>query len=265
MEMAAITTRRATELCIRSASTFVQSVWRFAYPDVCPRCGSEHEDSTSLFRNGPAFCPSCVPEVAPAIGRPCLRCGAPTGPHVDSRRGCYYCRRDRFAFESVIRLGIYDGMLRQICLQGKTSGGQPLVAAAMNLLWEREQAALETAKADVVVPVPRHWYDRFWHPSHSTLTLAEVLASKLRIVDDPPLLRKTRRTAGQSGLPPSRRRTNPKGAFRVIKDADLKGACVLLVDDVLTTGATADEAAKVLKRAGAARVVVAVLARGLGR
>lgn len=250
---------------VRSASElFLQSSWRFIYQDGCPRCGVEHAEAAQSFRDGPGFCESCASDVAPTIGPPCERCGAPVGPHVDSANGCTYCRGEKFHFAKVIRLGVYDGALREICLHGKVVSGQSAVAAATSLLWSREQAAFHEQKADVLLPVPRHWTDRFGRSSHSTGTIAQLLSRRLHLGEPAPILKKIRRTQVQSSLPAGRRRTNVKGAFRVPRGIDLSGAHVLLVDDVLTTGATADEASKMLKQAGATRVTVAVLARGLG-
>jgi predicted amidophosphoribosyltransferase len=251
---------------MRSASEFLlQSSWRFIYQDGCPRCGFEHPEAKHSFVDGPALCESCAAEVAPTIGPPCDRCGAPVGPYVDSSNGCTYCRGERFHFEKVIRLGVYDGGLREVCLQGKTASGQAIVSAATMLLWSRELSAFSNLKADVVLPVPRHWTDRFARSSHSTGTIARLISRRLQLGEPAPILKKIRRTLVQSSLPAGRRRTNVKGAFRVPRGIELAGAHVLLVDDVLTTGATADEASKILKQAGATRVTVAVLARGLGR
>lgn len=79
------------------------------------------------------------------------------------------------------------------------------------------------------------------------------------------LLVRTRKTLPQADLPPSRRFENVRGAFRLAAGYDIRGARVLLVDDILTTGATCSEAAKVLKQAGAASVAVAVIARTADR
>ena len=251
--------------CRGTAASLWRSAWRFVYPDCCPRCGAEHTTEDRCFSDGPSFCTTCRADVAPVIGPPCARCGAPVGPHLDTSQGCAHCHRDQFQFETVIRLGVYDGGLRGICLQAKAARGQSLAAAAGELLWEREHSALDGKGIDVVVPVPRHWTDRIRHTPHPNEALAHVLSRRLQVEEGGSILVKTRRTPAQLSLPPSRRRVNVRGAFRVRKSSDVAGRNVLLVDDVLTTGATANEASKALKRAGAQRVVVAVLARGLGQ
>ena len=89
----------------------------------------------------------------------------------------------------------------------------------------------------------------------------ERLAKHLGLPCRPRFLRRIRNTPFQTSQSSTARRDNVRGAFAVSRRADLKDRAVLLVDDVLTTGSTASEAALVLRRAGAARVVVAVLAR----
>jgi predicted amidophosphoribosyltransferase len=97
--------------------------------------------------------------------------------------------------------------------------------------------------------------------------MAAVLSRRLRVDLATHILAKVRRTEKQFMLPPSRRRTNLKGAFHVPRrfHSDVEGRRILLVDDVLTTGATADEAARALLAAGASAVAVTVIARGLGK
>ena len=98
----------------------------------------------------------------------------------------------------------------------------------------------------------------------SPTPLAETLASLGRIPVRFDLLLKIKKTEKQARLPMTKRKTNLRGAFGIGGGATLGGATVLLVDDILTTGSTAHECAKVLKQAGAAKVYVAVFARVAG-
>ena len=98
----------------------------------------------------------------------------------------------------------------------------------------------------------------------SPTTLAETLASLVRVPVRFDLLRKIKKTPKQALLPVTTRKTNLRGAFGMSGGATLDGATVLLVDDILTTGTTAHECAKVLQQAGAAKVYVAVFARVAG-
>ncbi|MCH7988719.1 MAG: ComF family protein, partial [Planctomycetes bacterium] len=117
----------------------------------------------------------------------------------------------------------------------------------------------------LVVPIPQYWTRRFQRSHNPAETQGRVLAHRLQVEFHTHILTKVRMTPVQSSLTASQRRTNLRGAFRVRRASELKGRSVLLVDDVFTTGTTANEASKVLRTAGAERVVVAVSARGLGR
>ena len=113
-----------------------------------------------------------------------------------------------------------------------------------------------------MVPVPLHWRRRWRRGYNQSEALARPIAARLRLPFRPgSWLRRIRNTPEQKGSGMAAERLeNVRGAFRVA-GAELAGRTVLLVDDVLTTGSTASEAARTLRRAGAKRVVVAVLAR----
>jgi predicted amidophosphoribosyltransferase len=234
-------------------------------PPRCAACGREDRPWGGLQSVLPHLCWPCQEAAAPPEGDRCFRCGSPVGPFINTGRDCVRCRRDRFHFERVIRLGIYQSALRNMCLASKRS--EELAAALAGYFWQREEASLRGVKAALVMPIPHHWRENLGMKTHAPETLAAVLSRRLRVPLATPILAKIRRTDKQAELPPSRRRTNLKGAFRVPRrfHSDLHRRRILLVDDVLTTGATADEAARTLVAAGASCVSVAVIARGLGK
>jgi ComF family protein len=174
--------------------------------------------------------------------------------------GCAACRDDAFAFDAAMRLGPYDGILRDLILVAKYGGGEAQ-ADAVGRLWAGHHAdRFRALGAGVVIPVPLHWWRRFRRGYNQAEVLSAAVARSLGMEHRPGWLRRTRPTASQVGLSKSDRRANVRGAFRAARSARLAGATVLLVDDVLTTGATASEAARALKAAGARAVYTAVLA-----
>ena len=236
----------------------------FAYPPVCRLCTAELPPVATAPATSP-FCDACRKNLLMTRGPACVRCGASIGPYLDPQAPCSFCRDERFAFERVIRLGVYDGALRTACLRSKDRGAEPLAAGMADLVWECESETLQQARADVVIPVPQHWFRRIYHPHHAAETLACAWGARLQLPVATHILRKCRWTRPQARLTPSERRVNLRNAFQAASSAGLSGAAVLLADDVMTTGTTAHETAKILTQAGAARVVVAVVARGLGR
>ena len=235
------------------------------YPPRCPLCHLALQESGGNCTLHSEICAVCAIRIAPNIPHSCPKCAAPVGPYSETLEKCNHCRSDRFQFNSIIRLGVYQDDLRSACLLAKQKFGHSLMGALGELLWQQEQRAFSETPVDVVVPIPMHWIKRISGRHHATNSLGHVLARSLQVDLGSHILSKVRRTPSQSSLSPSKRRKNLRKVFRVNRFSELSGANILLVDDVLTTGTTANEAAKMLLQAGAKRVTVAVIARGLGQ
>jgi ComF family protein len=158
-----------------------------------------------------------------------------------------------------LRLGLYEDLRRQVVFQLKQARGEPLAEVVGQGFARRDAALLAGERLDLVMPVPLHWQRRWWRGYNQSAALATGIAEVLRLPCVQSRLRRIRATPFQTRQTLEGRRENVRGAFRC--RGRLHGRCVLLVDDVLTTGSTASEAAGALKAVGAARVVVAVLAR----
>jgi predicted amidophosphoribosyltransferase len=147
-----------------------------------------------------------------------------------------------------------------VILAAKHRPGEHLAEAAGRLWAVHHEGKFRQCGADIVVPVALHWWKRLRRGFNQTTCLSAAIAERLKLDHRPEWLRRVRATGSQVSLTPTQRRTNVAGAFRASRRAQLAGRSVLLIDDVLTTGATASEAAAALRAAGADRVVVAVLA-----
>jgi ComF family protein len=206
------------------------------------------------------FCLPCALALTNDPHITCPRCSSSVGEFADTSRGCPSCRDDRFHFDSSFRLGLYDGVLRDAVLRMKSSAGE-MLAECLGRLWARRaENRFRNIGAHVVIPVPLHWWRKWRRGFNQSEALAEAIAEHLKIPLEARWLRRIRHTPHQMGLSAMERRANLRGAFKPSAGADLKGKTVLLVDDVLTTGSTASEAARALRDAGAARVDVAVVA-----
>ncbi|NIL95820.1 MAG: ComF family protein, partial [Planctomycetales bacterium] len=146
-------------------------------------------------------------------------------------------------------------------LQLKHAAAYPLAAALGRLMAQHFADPLDELAPDVVTAIPLHWIRRVRRGTNGPATVAEFLARQRQTDFADDLLCRSRRTARQADLAPGNRYRNVRGAFQVNRRYDLRGAQVVLVDDVLTTGATCSEAARALLEGGAARVVILVVAR----
>jgi ComF family protein len=223
-------------------------------PGICFAC---HQ---SLPPGQDDFCASCRDQLIGDTQSTCPRCSSTVGPHVDCSDGCPKCRDESFAFERAVRLGPYDGLLREVILAMKQPGHDAL-AEAVGESWSQQAAVrLGDMGAEMVVAIPLHWRRHWQRGFNQSELLARAWADRLRIPLRSSWLRRIRATPRQTYLSGAARRENVKGAFRASRRAKFQGRSVLLVDDVLTTGSTMNEAARTLRRAGARSVIAAVLA-----
>jgi ComF family protein len=229
-------------------------------PPMCNFCGQD------LPRPGrqPLLCPTCRGNFLGLDVPVCPRCAAPLGPY-EAGEECVRCRNRHYRFQATWALGFYRDELREAVIRMKQRVQVPLTLSMGFLLAETLRPRLGADRPNLVVPVPAHWWKRLSRGINGPDLLAEALGTRLEIPRNHRLLYARRRTKKQGTLLPAERRRNVHQAFGVRRRAPLDGRHVLLVDDILTTGATANEAARVLHAAGARRVTVAVVARGVGR
>ncbi len=210
------------------------------------------------------LCNRCVSDLTTPDSPTCRRCARPLpkASQGDSH-GCPNCRGKRFRFDRAYALGVYSGLLREAVLQMKRGAGESLTLAMGHMLGERLSRNIVQIPSHIVA-VPTHWTRRLGRNVNCPEILLESVATRLGLGTCPQLLRCRRKTSKQGTLLPHERLANVRGAYRVSAGYAINGAKVLLIDDVMTTGATANEIAKILRRAGAASVEVAVVARGIG-
>lgn len=251
---------RLTERLRRYWAAGVGALGDLVLPWECPVCGGDGAG------DGAPFCPDCRAELLGAAGDACPRCATSVGPWASLRNGCAGCRGRALGFDAAFALGPYQGPIRDLCLRMKHDANAWIAPWMAGLLLEARPdlrgEALRVPGA-LVVPIPLHWHRRWTRGYNQAEELARGVADRLGL-GRANVLRRVVSTRILAGLGRAERAKALRGAFRVRgrrAGGRLEGRTVFLVDDILTTGATCGAAARVLKRAGAARVVAVVVGR----
>jgi ComF family protein len=226
------------------------------FPARCPACGT--------FTDEVGLCNRCARELQLVEPPLCPICGLPFGGRGRDH-DCPTCRGRHRRFDHARACFVYErghnadsGTLARVLHDYKYRRDVTLAPVLANLLIGRCPLAVEH---DLIIPVPLHRDRLRWRGFNQSLLLARRIGAHFKVAVDPFALVRTRPTPPQVGLDEADRRRNVAGAFAVARPNAVAGNNALLVDDVYTTGATVEECARVLKRAGARRVDVLVLAR----
>ena len=228
-----------------------------------PRCACCDVEISEI--NGHPLCADCLVRLGPETWQGCRCCGGQVLDYGCTPQHCPSCKGARLRFDRAVVLGSYHAGLGDAVLRMKRPSHDALSVAMGRLLAERRRSQLLEERVDVIVPIPMFWGRRLVRGVNSADILARCLGRSLRVPVRRNVLVRCRNTLPQAHLPPSRRFHNVRGAFRVRRPEVVRDTHVMLVDDVLTTGATCSEAAKTLKQSGVAHVTVAVVARAQGR
>ena len=210
------------------------------------------------------LCPSCWTKMG-FIERPyCERLGTPFPHDTGGALVSPSAIADPPAFERARAAARYSEIARELVHLLKY--GDRLDLAAPLGRWMARAGADVLADADALVPVPLHWTRLWQRRFNQSALLARAVSAAGGIAVADHILARMRATPPQVGLARNERARNVQGAFAVPKAAriDVKGRKLVVIDDVLTSGATANACANVLLRAGASRVDVLVLARVVG-
>lgn len=217
----------------------------------CIFCGKKIE-------KGIPVCGECLSKLEIISSPFCEKCGKPL--YNDLSSYCYDCKRKKHYFEKARAYGVYEGVLKGLIHEFKYNKDRRFSAFFGEKLFEAYERS-GFSDIDLIVPVPLHKKREEKRGFNQSLLLAKELGERAKIEVRDTLIR-IRNTGHQTALPREKRDENVRDAFRINAGYPVEGKNVLLVDDVYTTGNTADECAKALLSGGARKVYVITLARG---
>jgi ComF family protein len=221
----------------------------FALPPRCAGCGVIVDQVHS-------FCSDCWKQLEFLGNGGCMRCGIPL--KATDAETCAACLAKPPRLDRMRAAVAYDDISRDLVLRLKYGRK---VALARTMARYMTPLIASDATGAIIVPVPLH-RGRLWQRGfNQSVLVARELSSATGLRLEPRALSRVKRTPPLKGLTALQRRRTVEGAFKVRKGADLEGRTIVLVDDVLTTGSTANACARALRRAGAARVELVAWAR----
>lgn len=238
-------------------SNWLRMAWESTSSMLCPAECVWCETPTNPSQH---FCEDCLSLFVSDYYR-CKRCASPLPPVVPDD-SCSRCAT-KWRLKSVVTLGPYRGRLREAVILMKKKPFELLRRAVGELMAEQLQSQF-IESTPLLIAVPNHWTRTFFRSVCQASSLAQSVSASTNWPLLRGVVRRSRKTAKQGMLSWTERTHNVRGAFKLKPTPQIIGRDIIVVDDVLTSGATADEIAKLLLAAGAASVSVAVAARGTG-
>ena len=240
------------DLAATASRLILDPVLAVVFPSRCPACASVLESP----RRGP-LCEACWAGL-PRHRGPCCRCGVALVPGGTT---CGRCRRGLSPFSAGASLGPYEGTLRVAVHELKYRSRRRVAGRMSEAMLGDPSVRAVLAGASVLVPVPLHPRRKRKRGFNQSELLAQELARRAGIAIAADALVRRKDTPPQTGLSAAARRANVSGAFAVRRRPQVAGRAVVLVDDVLTTGATVSACARALQAAGAREVRLLTVAR----
>ncbi|MEM9716910.1 MAG: ComF family protein [Pseudomonadota bacterium] len=220
------------------------------YPPLCMSCGAE-----TFAANG--LCPACWPEAEFVHGLACTTCGTPL---IGEGEGyCEECFADRPPWNDGVAVAVYGATTARM-VQAMKHGDRLELVPKIGRWMADATKDIATSKA-VVVPIPVHWRRLLSRRYNLAALLGEEVARHLNLEFAPRALHRVQSVTQQKSMTRDARFENQKGSMVVAEGADLKGRHVILVDDVMTSGATLRSATEVLQAHGVKAISISVFAR----
>lgn len=240
-----------------AATALLRGAMDLVYPRHCVACERIMADESD-----PWLCCDCMAGLPFVSDNCCPKCGHELGEYGVVHTRCRACEGKSLFFKSATAPFRYERPVRELILQLKLAGQTFLaVLLARHVVAHLESSGL-MERVDVIVPVPLHWRRRVKRGYNQSVLLAREIGRHFRLPLVSRSLVRVAPTKSQTSVSMQKRMEHLRGAFAVRRREALAGKTVLLIDDVLTTGATCAECSRILRQEGsAAAVYVATAAR----
>jgi ComF family protein len=233
-----------------------RTLLNLVYPRSCYICGKESPEALDF------LCWDCLADTQKVEPPFCSICGDPVPGNITHQYHCHWCSLQRPHFERARSAFRYDGAIRQLLQDLKYHHHTWLARDLAEMLAHCVRAEYETATFDLICPVPLHISRKRSRGYNQSALLAKELSNQLSIPFFGRAVRRVVPTPSQTNLTATQRDANMRDAFESGTFRCLKNKRILLVDDVMTTGATTNACAGALKKSGALCVHVITVARG---
>lgn len=248
---------KITSSFIQNLKKIFKSIEYYIFPPQCPYCDK-------VINGTQILCDDCFNRIRFITGNKCYRCGRPlpqSYPSDDGKLLCPKCMSKRPVYDMIRSVFIYDSFSREAILKLKYAHRSDLRHFFVNYMM---RAGLDLFdKSDLIIPVPMYWKRRIRRKYNQATVLAELIAKNTCIPHSAVNLCRIRHTQSQTRKSAKDRQKNIKNAFILKKPEQIKGKSILLIDDVVTTGATVSSCAKLLKKNGAKAVYVLTIAQSI--
>ncbi len=233
------------------------------YTEKLSRRDFENNDSFFIFKKlfSPFICAECAESFISFKSPYCAVCGDIFKSADDRNHICGACISHPKSFEKARAAGVYKDALMRLIHKLKYNGKTGLAKPLSYLLFYAYLKHFESEKPDIIIPVPLHRKKLRKRGFNQAYLFIKYWKDLGEYPYENEMLEKTKYTRSQTGLTRKEREKNIKNSFKVLFPTDISGKKILLIDDIMTTGATADECAKTLKKKGALKVFVLTLAR----
>lgn len=241
---------------LKAGRSLIDTFLDLLYPPLCRHCKIKLER-----HDGRNFCQQCWNSIQLIAEPTCPICGYPLENYPAKVQKCYQCPPDKVHYDRAASVTRYDEVMREAIHWFKYRYKKGLKESLSDFMLQGLEDYYRPEHFDAVVPVPLHRRRQKQREFNQAHLLSAPVAEKLQVPLEHAALARIRYTRPQSQLKALHKAANIAGAFKVRREEAVRDKCLLLIDDLYTTGSTVNECARVLKESGAKRVCVLTLAR----